>query len=348
MTKRTRIFFFVSLGVLVLGLGTGLVASYMGGLQNLVLIGTDGPDELAYVPGDAQMVAYADVRSVMDSQVRKTLHPNPDATTSQNEFQQRTGIDIEHDVDHVVASAVAPPPDAAGAKKQGQPVVLARGRFNTSQIETAMRDQGGTPEDYRGTRVVVHQGDPNIAVAFVEPGLVAFGPVDGVHRAIDIKLAGSGSVKDNANVMRLVKEVKNGDVWAVARFEALAGRAPLPPDIAGRLPAITWFSATGNIDDGIRGSVRAETRDDAAGQDLREVIRGFMALARLQAGNKAEFAALINSLQLSGQGKDVTLSFAVPVDTLNAFAAMHAQHPDAGAPGAPSRTTPQPRPHTGV
>jgi hypothetical protein len=35
MTNRTRRFLFVATGILVVGLGTGLVASYMGGLQGL-------------------------------------------------------------------------------------------------------------------------------------------------------------------------------------------------------------------------------------------------------------------------------------------------------------------------
>ena len=56
MTKRTRLFVFVAVGILVAGLGTGLLASYMGGIQNLVLIGGNGPADLAYVPADAKAV----------------------------------------------------------------------------------------------------------------------------------------------------------------------------------------------------------------------------------------------------------------------------------------------------
>ena len=73
MTKRTRLFLFVATGVLVAGLGTGLLASYMGGIQSLVLIGSNGPADLAYVPADAKVVAYANVRDVMDSQLRQKL-----------------------------------------------------------------------------------------------------------------------------------------------------------------------------------------------------------------------------------------------------------------------------------
>jgi hypothetical protein len=189
-----------------------------------------------------------------------------------------------------------------------------------------------------------------MAAAFMESGLLAFGPVDAVHRAVDMKTSHGTSIKDNAEVMRLVKGVKDGDAWAVARFDALAGRTPLPPEIASRLPAIQWFSASSNIDDGIRAIVKAETRDDQAAQDLREVIRGFMALARMQAGNKAEFSALINSLQLSGDGKDVTLAFSVPPEMLDALATLRAHRDTGRAPGLPpaGREQPTPRPRRGV
>src|SRR5687768_3225957 len=73
MTKRTRRFLVVATGILVVGLGTGLVASYMGGLPGLNIIAANTPDELAYVPANARMVAFANVRDVMDSELRQKL-----------------------------------------------------------------------------------------------------------------------------------------------------------------------------------------------------------------------------------------------------------------------------------
>ena len=47
MTKRTQRFVFLGVTILIVGLGTGLVASYVG-LPNFGLVGSDGPVELAY------------------------------------------------------------------------------------------------------------------------------------------------------------------------------------------------------------------------------------------------------------------------------------------------------------
>ena len=103
MTKRTQRFVFLGVAILVVGLGTGLVASYVG-LPNLGIVGSDGPAELAYVPRDATVVAFADVRDVMDSQLRqKLLKISPDADHGADSFQAETGINIQTDVDRIVA-----------------------------------------------------------------------------------------------------------------------------------------------------------------------------------------------------------------------------------------------------
>ena len=105
MTTRTRYFVIVSLLVLVIGIGTGLLAYYVGVPGGGFLVDRDGPDELQYVPRDASVVAYADVREIMISDVRQKIRRAvPLSENGQAEFQDRTGINIESDIDHVVAS----------------------------------------------------------------------------------------------------------------------------------------------------------------------------------------------------------------------------------------------------
>ena len=72
MTTRTQRFVFFGVAILIVGLATGMVASYVG-LPNLGILAGNGPVELAYVPSDATAVAYADVREIMDSGVRQKL-----------------------------------------------------------------------------------------------------------------------------------------------------------------------------------------------------------------------------------------------------------------------------------
>jgi len=327
MSKRTRLFVVVAAGILITGLGTGLVASYVG-LQNLTLIGGNGPAEFAYVPEDAKLVAYANVRDVMDSELRRKLdafHPGPPDAPRQ--FQEQTGIDIERDITYVIAAAAAN--DNGG---DGPPLVLARGHFDPSRNEGFAKQQGATVEEYKGKRLITHE---QFGLAFVEPDLLALGSPDRVRKAIDTKAAGRNAT-NNDELMRLVREVDDGTVWGVARFDAIAG-SRLPQEVVSRLPAISWFSAKGVIGNGVDAQLRAETRDDASAQDLRQVIQGFMALARMQAGTQPAIGEFINSIQLGGQGKTVSLTFSIPSTVLDALGALRAQQPRPRlAPEAPA------------
>jgi hypothetical protein len=321
----------VASGILVVGLGTGLLAAYVGGFQGLTIIGGDGPAELVYVPADATFVAFADVRDVMDSEVRRKLSLlQPDTNAGQEHFKEQTGIDLETDIDYVVAAS-----GMGSEPVEGQPpLVIARGRFDEVRIEGLIREQGGVVEDYKGSRLLV-QDTHTIAVVFLEPGLVAMGGAAAVRQAIDTKAAGS-NVKGNAEVMTLVRQMDDGDAWVVARFDALSS-ARLPAEVANQLPPINWFSAKGFLGSGVEGQLRVETRDEASAQNLLEVIRGFMALGRLQSSQHPEVAEFLNSVQLGGDGKTVSLSFSLPSEMIDALGALRAER-------ARPRPTPSPAP----
>jgi hypothetical protein len=312
MTSRTRSFVVLSLSVMVVGVGSGLAAYYAGFPARAS--SATGPDELRYVPSDAAVVAYADVREVMASALRHRMKQSlPGPENGQREFQNQTGINIETDIEHVVACLDRPA--AADSKLPGSGMVLARGLFDETKIEALMREHGAVVESYKGKRLIVASPGgpaqaPEFALSFFKPGLVAVGNASLIRRAVDLESAGA-NMTSNDEVMNLVKSLDSGNAWAVGRFDAIRSAAKLPPGLT-QLPAITWFSATGQVNDGVTGVVRAEARDDESATNLRDVVRGFLALAKLQATSKPELQALVQSLELGGSGKTVALSFSVP------------------------------------
>jgi hypothetical protein len=328
MTNKTRYFMGGSAAILVVGLGTGLVAYYGGGFPSLSA-SRSGPSELSYVPADAAVVAFANVREVMDSQLRLRLKEVLPQEQGQKEFQQETGIDIEHDIDYVVAAMtsapVTGPSDANG-------LVVARGRFNTTQLESLARDHGGVVKEYKGKRLskLSDHNEINrttvdgtniskpahvVMLAFLEPGLVGIGSEAAIKGAIDAQLS-AHSITSNNEMMELVSDIDQGNnAWAVGRFDAIANQAKMPAEIASKLPAVKTFAVMTHIDGGVTGTLRAETRDDASADNLRQVVQGLLALGKMSNDPKA--MALLNSLQLSGTGKTVKLSFAVPSEVLD-------------------------------
>ena len=189
MTAKTRYFLIGSVMVLILGLSIGLVAFY-GGMPAGLFSGQNGPEELKYLPGDSAVVAYANVRDVMDSELRQRLRKFEGVTDEgRSEFKTRTGIDIEQDIDHVVACMGTPGPDAG---RTG--LVVVTGRFDTSKIEALAVEHGGKTEQYKGTRLLVMahhaegaeaEGGPEMAMGFLGKGVVALGTADMVRRAVD-------------------------------------------------------------------------------------------------------------------------------------------------------------------
>ncbi len=323
MTAKTRYFVIASALVTFVGVGSGLVA-YYSGFPARAFASRGGPDELRYIPYDATVVAYADVRHIMASELRQRIQREvPSQDSRQHEFENQTGINIETDIDHVVACLQANP---AGGNGPGVGLVLARGTFNEVKIESLMREHGAQIEQYKDKRIIVapaHSGTSSpstspehvatpqeLALAFLQPGLVAIGSSQLIRRAIDLENGGD-SLATNEEVLSFVRSIDSGDVWAAGRFDALRSTAGLPRGM-GQLPPITWFSASGTVNDGISGMVRGETASEEAAKNLRDVIQGFVALANLQAGSKPELKALVQSLEISGTGKTVGLSFSVP------------------------------------
>ncbi|MBP7775948.1 MAG: hypothetical protein KA371_02335 [Acidobacteria bacterium] len=321
MAAKTRYFVLTAAGILTAGLTTGLVASYLGGLP-VALSRQAGPEDLAFVPQEAVVVGYANVQEVMASELRQRFRrmesDHPDSP-DRRDFEQKTGVNVERDVDAVVAALL---PSAAGDGKDGQPLMLARGRFDQVRIEGLVREHGGEASDYQGVRVIVHaDGDKTMALGFLAPGVIAVGSRDGVQGAIDAKRSGR-NVMSNTEIMRLVGELDGNNAWAVGRFDAMASSTGLPADLQERMPMLSWFSVAGHLNGGITGSLMAEAKDDEAAKNLRDMLRGAMAVVKLQADGRPEMRSLVDSLQLGGEGRTVAVAFSVPVEAFDALEAL--------------------------
>lgn len=316
MTRKTSYFMAGSAAIIVAGLCTGLVAYYGGGFPSLSA-SRSGPAELSYVPPDATVVAFANVQEIMASQLRQRLKAALPNENGQQEFEKETGIDIEHDVQYVVAAMTTP--SANGSQNKPNGLVVARGQFNTTQLEVLARDHGGVVEQYKGKRLVrvpdEHNSGQTAVLAFLEPGLVAIGSEPAIKSSIDAQLSAQ-SITSNSDMMELVSQIDPGNnAWAVGRFDALANQAKLPSEISSKLPAVKTFAVMTHINGGISGTLRADARDAQSAENLRQVVQGALALGRMSNDPKA--TALLNSVQLTGTGTTVALSFSIPTEVLD-------------------------------
>jgi hypothetical protein len=159
-----------------------------------------------------------------------------------------------------------------------------------------------------------------MAVGFLQPNLIALGHADLVRAAIDLSTNTSpaANVTSNAEVMELVRDAAGDTAWVVGRFDAVSRRIGVPPAMRQQVPPLRMVAAKARINGGVKATVRAETADPAAADQLRDVIRGFVSLIRLQAGAKPEMQDLLKSIELGGRGSTVQLSFAMSAETFRA------------------------------
>ena len=326
MSNKTRYFVAIMGAILVIGLGTGLVASYMG-FPVSVFSSAAGPEELQYVPADASVVAYANVRDVMNSEFRQRFRELEPSTDQKNEFEEKTGLNFEEDIDSVVAAVVGN--TNLANNPAGAFLLLARGRFQQSRLEALALEHGGVVGEYQGKTIITHHeanasndtSHDDMAVGFVEADLIAFGSVNAVHAAIDARSSNRNVVSNN-DMMKLVNEIDNANAWAVGRFDAIASQAHLPAEVQNYMPAISWFSAATHVNGGVSGTLKAEAKDEASAQNLRDVIQGVFAVAKMQSGNNPAVKMLADSLILSGEGKTVAVAFTVPSELLDVIEGM--------------------------
>ena len=316
MSRRTRYVALASGGVLAVGLCGGLVAYLNRDAANVAA--SDSLAELAFVPPHATALAFADVRAVMTSELRERVRRIVPDGVGREQLERQLGLDIERDIDRVLVFW-APEPDADPAEEDGSSgLALFRGRLDAERLEMVARRGGAVVTEEDGRRIVSREidGAGSLAMAFLEPGLAAVGDLAAVRSAVR-RGRGEAGMDADAGMMRLLGRVDpRSSFWAVGQFGDAGLRGWVPEQVSERLPPVTAFAVQGRINGGISVSLAVEGRDDAAAQNLRDVVRGFVALAQLQTLGNPDLQAILDSLQTGGEGTAVTLSFRVPSEAL--------------------------------
>lgn len=325
MNQRTRSFLIGSAAVILLGLGTGLVAYYNGGLPTM--LGQTSDAELQYLPASAAAVGYADVRSIMTSEFRQKLREVLPTGEEKDKIQAEFGVDIENDIDTVSAAYL-------GGGTPESVVVIVRGRFNAGQIEAKATQHGAVAEEYKGKKMLVFtetSGDATAhhssgGVAFLEVGTLALGEAGAIRQAIDAAESGQ-DVRKNADLMKVVNDVRgSGNAWFVGKFDAIAAAHTLPEELKSRIPAISTFAVSAHVNGGFSGAIRVDARDEKAAQQLRDVVRGALAAGQLIAADDPRVDTMLKSMQITGSGNTVGLTFTIPAGLLDVMKGLASAH----------------------
>ena len=308
MTTRTRYVLLGGAGVMAVGLAGGF-AAWVGSIPPSLVLAQERPDELRYLPSEAAVLSFANVREVMDSDLRRRLRAVQPELDGQREFHERTGIDIERDIEYVVGGLVPNGSDDTSG------IAILAGRFDAERLEALALSHGGAVSDYRGRRLITIGGEP-VVMAFLEAGVIAIGSEALVRRTIELPSTGGG-VDANDSLMGLLRHVDRGSTaWTIGRFDDSAVGEWLPDEVESQVSQVAGFAVGARVNGGVSGTLTAEARDEETGRNLRDLLQGFLALARLQVGSRPELRGLLDSIRLTSVGTNVTLAFELPSEAV--------------------------------
>jgi hypothetical protein len=82
--------------------------------------------------------------------------------------------------------------------------------------------------------------------------------------------------------------------------------------------ALRRFSLVAVIDEALTCRLQAQANDEASAEQVRQVLTGAIAMARMMAGEQPALAGILDSVQATGTGDVLEVSFTVQPEFIDA------------------------------
>jgi len=298
------------------------------------------PVEGLVLPAGARFLMGVDVKRLVASPLYARFAKGPGGLRPDafRALEERTGLNPERDVRELVVAG-----GLAGGKEG---VALVLGDFDQYQIGRALETgkRGATWKKVGGATVYQFgegQASPT-ALSFLDDHGILIGSAAAVESAVESRAEGRSPLKGNTVLTDLLVNVKPGSTFWMVGDQSLLANMPtsLPgPGSSGgssanvMLPKLESLTVTGDLDPVLGVDVVGGASDAAAASNLADVVRGFVALAALQASQKPELKALQTAITVTTDGSRVRVSGRFPHELLEALAAKTAPPAATGTDG---------------
>ena len=300
-------------GVVLAGVLVGAVA-YFSGRGVSAQTGSQGPS-LAFVPQGASLIGYVDLKSVASSPLAESWSESMREGTpfgALDELEESTGIDALKDIDSLTL-AVGP-----GTGKPERWGIAVKGVFDRDRLVEKLSAHKGEVETstHAGADLYLFRsGTQTTAMAQPDDSTVLIGDPAYVRDMLD---SGAGTKPSAAGSL---------EAWGYGDFQGESfWFAGTPPDAVHGLvgrgsggESLRTFAITGRLDSDLLLRARGQAVDSKKAQELADVLRGLIALGRLQKDSSPRGALLGRvmesvSVELADQEIDVNLT--VPYDSI--------------------------------
>jgi hypothetical protein len=333
--KRSRLVVIAAGSIVGLGLALALGALVLDPARAAV---GPLPAEGLVLPADTRFVVGIDVQRFVQSPFYKKFASQGGRPEAFADLERKTGLNPERDVEQVL---IAGRPD----KGQEGGVVIVRGRFDRTKLAQAIEREGrslSTKKQDGNPIYLFGEGKKGAgALAFLghDDDLLVMGSQKAVEAAVSSHFQGATPLKQNTALTALLERVKPGSTfWMVGDQSLLSQMPSAVPGPGGsggqlQLPALKGLMITGELDPVVSLDVTGDASDAAGATQLADIVRGFVALASLQAAQRPELKGLQNAVSVTTDQASVRLSARLPYELLEAMQPKKA----AGVTAAPGR-----------
>jgi len=271
-----------------------------------------------FLPPETQAIAFVDVQALVNAPFIQDVLKNgqPDLPREIDQLKNKAGLDPQRDIEKVTFGRFG--------EKGG--LVIAQGKIDKFKIEQYLKDDGKKSEAYLGQTLF---RDDNTAFVFFD-NLAVIGSVDAVKKAMDqMQLPAPPSLR--SDLVAAIQTIEpDNQVWAVGDLSAKDLNAV---GVRGPAPAIDMLKTLKNgtfqlrFDTGLHARATANFADAQSAKDLADLARGAVALFKLQIGKQqaqggADFARLLDGIDVSNNGTTLTLKIEESGDLLKTLKDM--------------------------
>jgi hypothetical protein len=261
------------------------------------------------------------------------------------QLEEKTGLNPERDLDQVYVAGS----QTAAPGRGGDQLVVVVGRFDRYKVARAIETEkkGVTSKNFQGATVYLFNEDASGrgsgAVAFLDDSTLVMGAQSAVEQTLGARAKGDAPLRSNAALLGLLESVRPGATfWMVGDQTLLSNLPKTIPGPAGpgtsqsiELPALKSLVVTGDLDPQVSLDVTGEAADEPAAKNLADIVRGFVALATLQANQRPELKQLASAINVTTEATKVHVAARVPYDVIDSLQPRHA--PVSAAPPAAGR-----------
>lgn len=262
------------------------------------------------VPADTVFIVGADLNAIRETSVyQKLLSRVP--LPQLDDFTRKTGLDPRKDLSQVLSCS------------NGQRgLLMARGKFNVSDLEARLASQGAKKFDYKGHNLF---GTEQAVIFFLNPTTAVAGTADEVRSLIDQGSGGTGRGLPPA-LRDLVRTIPaNDQIWAALTGGLDAINPNVPPNsnlanVIGALKTIDTATIGMDLSKGFDMFADVTCKTDRDAKFVHDMVKGIVGIGRLNTPDShPELLKLYDAIQVTQQQAHARVTANIPTDLADKF-----------------------------